>query len=143
MDCWKQCQIASAICSGHIEVWLHLWHCTLLSWSVYLHKLAIFHLLHCQKQTVENKWDHDWKFLTAAVAWLHFFLFSRQIYRGIYFSPDLTLDFAVVDFFCLWLQNCRALAKAYEMIPFLHFPVYSFGIPLFFAYAIYRTGKVQ
>ncbi|OMO53994.1 hypothetical protein COLO4_36605 [Corchorus olitorius] len=38
-------------------------------------------------------------------------------------------------------KNCRAVLKAYEMNPLLHFPVYSFGIPLLLGYAIYKTKR--
>lgn len=38
---------------------------------------------------------------------------------------------------------CRALAKAYEMNPLIHFPVYSLSIPLLLACAIYKTGSVR
>lgn len=38
--------------------------------------------------------------------------------------------------------SCRALIKAYEMNPFLHFPVYSFSIPLFLVCSFYKTRNV-
>ncbi|XVF41456.1 hypothetical protein PTKIN_Ptkin01aG0281400 [Pterospermum kingtungense] len=38
-------------------------------------------------------------------------------------------------------KNCRALMKAYEMNPLLHFPVYALGIPLLLVYAIYKTRR--
>lgn len=41
------------------------------------------------------------------------------------------------------LKNCRALMKAYEMNPFLHFPGYGFSVPLLLAYTIYKTRGVQ
>ncbi|XP_074310657.1 putative metallophosphoesterase At3g03305 [Silene latifolia] len=44
--------------------------------------------------------------------------------------------------FYIHFKNCRGLVKAYEMNPFLHFPVYCLWIPLLLAYAIYRTHKV-
>ncbi|XVE90645.1 hypothetical protein DITRI_Ditri20bG0093800 [Diplodiscus trichospermus] len=48
--------------------------------------------------------------------------------------------------FCLaicWkhFQNCRALMKAYEMNPLLHFPVYTLGIPLLLVYIIHKTKR--
>ncbi|KAH9606746.1 hypothetical protein KSS87_009529 [Heliosperma pusillum] len=39
-------------------------------------------------------------------------------------------------------KSCRALMKAYEMNPILHFPVYSLWFPLLLAYALYRTHRV-
>ncbi|KAL5565817.1 hypothetical protein UlMin_028981 [Ulmus minor] len=46
--------------------------------------------------------------------------------------------------FCLaicWkhFKDCRALVKAYEMNPILHFPVYCFTVPLLLAFAVYKT----
>ncbi|KAL0298480.1 UNVERIFIED_CONTAM: putative metallophosphoesterase [Sesamum radiatum] len=38
-------------------------------------------------------------------------------------------------------KNCAALTKAYEMNPIIHFPFYSFAIPLVLAYTIWKTGK--
>ncbi|XVF23163.1 hypothetical protein REPUB_Repub13aG0013600 [Reevesia pubescens] len=38
-------------------------------------------------------------------------------------------------------KNCRALMKAYEMNPFLHFPVYTLGIPLLLVYVIHKTNR--
>ncbi|KAL5836655.1 hypothetical protein ACOSQ3_013824 [Xanthoceras sorbifolium] len=38
-------------------------------------------------------------------------------------------------------MNCRALIKAYEMNPLIHFPVYSFFIPLLLAYSAYKTAR--
>ncbi|XAR69384.1 hypothetical protein NMG60_11000934 [Bertholletia excelsa] len=40
-------------------------------------------------------------------------------------------------------KNARALMKAYEMNPLLHFPVYSLSMPLLLAYCIYRTWRVR
>ncbi|VFQ95560.1 unnamed protein product [Cuscuta campestris] len=37
-------------------------------------------------------------------------------------------------------MNCRALSKAYEMNPFIHFPIYSLWVPLVLAYTIRRTS---
>ncbi|KAJ0014604.1 hypothetical protein Pint_21181 [Pistacia integerrima] len=44
----------------------------------------------------------------------------------------------------LWkhLINCRGLIRAYEMNPIIHFPVYSFSIPLLLASAMYKTGSI-
>lgn len=39
--------------------------------------------------------------------------------------------------------NCKALAKAYEMNPLLHFPVYSLAIPLLLACTVYKTRSIQ
>lgn len=39
-------------------------------------------------------------------------------------------------------MNCRALMKAYQMNPLLHFPVYSFSIPLLLAFVIYDTHGI-
>ncbi|XP_015572259.1 putative metallophosphoesterase At3g03305 [Ricinus communis] len=39
-------------------------------------------------------------------------------------------------------MNCRALVKAYEMNPLLHFPVYAFAIPLLLAYTVYKTRRI-
>lgn len=40
-------------------------------------------------------------------------------------------------------MNCRAVVKAYEMNPLLHFPVYSSAIPLLLIYTSYITGKIR
>ncbi|KAJ4837126.1 hypothetical protein Tsubulata_030654 [Turnera subulata] len=40
-------------------------------------------------------------------------------------------------------MNCRALTKAYEMNPLLHFPVYGLSIPLLLVYTAYVTRRVQ
>eukprot|EP00258_Populus_trichocarpa_P009564 XP_002316178.3 putative metallophosphoesterase At3g03305 [Populus trichocarpa] len=39
--------------------------------------------------------------------------------------------------------NCKALTKAYEMNPLLHFPVYSLAIPLLLACTVYKTRSIQ
>ncbi|XP_050205324.1 putative metallophosphoesterase At3g03305 [Mercurialis annua] len=39
-------------------------------------------------------------------------------------------------------MNCRVLMKAYEMNPLLHFPVYSFTIPLLLGYVAYKTRRI-
>ncbi|KAL2526241.1 putative metallophosphoesterase [Abeliophyllum distichum] len=38
-------------------------------------------------------------------------------------------------------KNCRALTKAYEMNPVIHYPVYSLAVPLMLAYTIYKTRR--
>ncbi|XP_022744346.1 putative metallophosphoesterase At3g03305 [Durio zibethinus] len=38
-------------------------------------------------------------------------------------------------------KNCRALMKAYEMNPLLHFPAYTLGIPLLLVYVIHQTRR--
>ncbi|CAH9109797.1 unnamed protein product [Cuscuta epithymum] len=38
--------------------------------------------------------------------------------------------------------NCRDLCKAYDMNPFIHFPIYSMSVPLLLAYTIYRTRRI-
>ncbi|CAM8945869.1 unnamed protein product [Rhodiola kirilowii] len=45
----------------------------------------------------------------------------------------------------LWkhLMRCRFLMKAYEMNPILHFPVYSFYMPLMLAYSAYTTRRAE
>ncbi|KAI3757072.1 hypothetical protein L6452_04605 [Arctium lappa] len=40
-------------------------------------------------------------------------------------------------------KNCRAIMKAYEMNPLVHFPFYSFAIPLLFAYVFYKTKRLE
>ncbi|KAI3934868.1 hypothetical protein MKX01_027993 [Papaver californicum] len=40
-------------------------------------------------------------------------------------------------------KSCKAMSKAYEMNPFLHFPGYCFSVPLLLAYAFYKTMGVQ
>ncbi|XP_024968920.1 putative metallophosphoesterase At3g03305 [Cynara cardunculus var. scolymus] len=40
-------------------------------------------------------------------------------------------------------KNCRALMKAYEMNPLVHFPFYSFTIPLLLAYVFYKTKRPE
>ncbi|VFQ60581.1 unnamed protein product [Cuscuta campestris] len=42
---------------------------------------------------------------------------------------------------CIHFLSCRALSKAYEMNPFIHFPMYSVAVPLLLVNAIYRTSK--
>ncbi|XP_031105052.1 putative metallophosphoesterase At3g03305 isoform X1 [Ipomoea triloba] len=42
---------------------------------------------------------------------------------------------------CIHFLSCRALSKAYEMNPFVHFPIYSMSVPLLMVYAIYRTSS--
>lgn len=84
--------------------------------------------------------DYSWKTKRS--------LSVNRLYKGEMFCFGKRWIRKILLVVCLaicWkhFQNCRRLAKAYEMIPFLHFPVYSLWIPLFFAYAIYRTGKVQ
>ncbi|KAL0551824.1 hypothetical protein IC582_010913 [Cucumis melo] len=39
--------------------------------------------------------------------------------------------------------NCRAVMKAYEMNPFLHFPVYCFVTPLLLGYVAYHTRGIH
>lgn len=39
-------------------------------------------------------------------------------------------------------KSCRTLVKAYDMNPFLHFPVYSLTMPVLLAYVIYKTGRI-
>ncbi|KAL3523290.1 hypothetical protein ACH5RR_016124 [Cinchona calisaya] len=39
-------------------------------------------------------------------------------------------------------QSCRALMKAYELHPIIHFPIYSLSIPLMLIYTIYKTGRI-
>lgn len=38
-------------------------------------------------------------------------------------------------------KNCRALVKAYEMNPLVHFPIYSFFVPILLAHVIYKTMR--
>ncbi|KAK2975019.1 hypothetical protein RJ640_001229 [Escallonia rubra] len=38
-------------------------------------------------------------------------------------------------------KSCRALMRAYEMNPLLHFPFYSLSIPALLAYTVYKTSK--
>ncbi|KAL4633757.1 hypothetical protein ACB092_04G145100 [Castanea dentata] len=39
-------------------------------------------------------------------------------------------------------KSCRALIKAYEMNPVIHFPGFSFSIPLLLAYAAYKSRNI-
>lgn len=39
-------------------------------------------------------------------------------------------------------KSCRALVKAYEMNPLIHFPVYGLSVPLLLAYAIFKTRNI-
>ncbi|KAK1441545.1 hypothetical protein QVD17_07536 [Tagetes erecta] len=39
-------------------------------------------------------------------------------------------------------KNCWALMKAYEMNPFVHFPFYTFSIPLLLGYVFYKTKRL-
>ncbi|KAG9152567.1 hypothetical protein Leryth_024340 [Lithospermum erythrorhizon] len=39
-------------------------------------------------------------------------------------------------------KNCRALMKAYDMNPVIHFPIYSLLIPLMLSYTHYKTREV-
>lgn len=47
------------------------------------------------------------------------------------------------QFIVFFSQNCRAVMKAYEMNPFLHFPVYSFVTPLLLGYVAYHTKGIH
>ncbi|XP_047316102.1 putative metallophosphoesterase At3g03305 [Impatiens glandulifera] len=40
-------------------------------------------------------------------------------------------------------KRCRALVKAYEMNPLIHFPIYSFFVPILLAHVIYKTMKIS
>ncbi|XP_071710994.1 putative metallophosphoesterase At3g03305 [Rutidosis leptorrhynchoides] len=40
------------------------------------------------------------------------------------------------------IKSCWALMNAYEMNPIIHFPFYSFSIPLLLAYVFYKTKRV-
>ncbi|XP_047328722.1 putative metallophosphoesterase At3g03305 [Impatiens glandulifera] len=40
-------------------------------------------------------------------------------------------------------KNCRALVKAYEMNPLVHFPIYSFFVPILLAHVIYKTMRAK
>ncbi|KAI8556016.1 hypothetical protein RHMOL_Rhmol05G0220200 [Rhododendron molle] len=50
----------------------------------------------------------------------------------------------VASFAIFWkhFKSCRVLVKAYDMNPFLHFPVYSLTMPVLLTYAIYKTRRV-
>lgn len=50
----------------------------------------------------------------------------------------------VVSLAICWVhfKSCRALMKAYEMNPIIHFPLYSLVIPLMLACTIYKTGSI-
>ncbi|XP_021758326.1 putative metallophosphoesterase At3g03305 [Chenopodium quinoa] len=48
---------------------------------------------------------------------------------------------ACLAIFYKHFKSCKLLAKAYEMNPLLHFPVYSLSIPLLLAYAVYKTSR--
>lgn len=50
----------------------------------------------------------------------------------------------VVSLAICWkhVTNCRALMKAYEMNPLVHFPFYSLSVPLLLAYVFYKTRSV-
>ncbi|KAG6388142.1 hypothetical protein SASPL_153341 [Salvia splendens] len=51
--------------------------------------------------------------------------------------------FLVISLAIFWkhFKNCEALVKAYEMNPVIHFPLYSFTVPLLLVYSIWRTGR--
>ncbi|XP_073020015.1 putative metallophosphoesterase At3g03305 [Primulina eburnea] len=51
--------------------------------------------------------------------------------------------FQVVSLAISWkhLKNCSDLMRAYEMNPFIHFPIYSLAVPLLLAYTIWKTRK--
>lgn len=60
--------------------------------------------------------------------------FQKRWFRIILFVVSLAI--------CLkHYQSCRALVKAYQMNPILHFPIYSLLIPLLLAYVFFKTGK--
>lgn len=49
----------------------------------------------------------------------------------------------VISLIICWghFKSCRALTKAYEMNPIIHYPVYSLVVPLMLAYTIYKTRR--
>ncbi|KAF8388585.1 hypothetical protein HHK36_027262 [Tetracentron sinense] len=65
----------------------------------------------------------------------------KKLFRGGRWVRKLLM---VVCLAICWkhLKNCRAMIKAYEMNPFLHFPGYSLPIPLLLAFAVYKTMGV-
>ncbi|CAK7325973.1 unnamed protein product [Dovyalis caffra] len=64
-----------------------------------------------------------------------FYFVERWIRKGL-----LVVCMAI---FWKHFMNCRALMKAYEMNPLIHFPVYSLAIPLLLAYTVYKTRSIQ
>ncbi|XP_076899338.1 putative metallophosphoesterase At3g03305 [Bidens hawaiensis] len=51
---------------------------------------------------------------------------------------------AILSMAVCWkhLKNCWSLMKAYEMNPLVHFPFYSFSIPLLLVYVFYKTKRL-
>ncbi|KAK6928988.1 Calcineurin-like phosphoesterase domain, ApaH type [Dillenia turbinata] len=62
------------------------------------------------------------------------FFFGRRLVRKLLLVVCLAI-------YWKHFKSCRALAKGYEMNPFLHFPIYSLFIPLLLAYAAYKTQR--
>ncbi|RZC86958.1 hypothetical protein C5167_030306 [Papaver somniferum] len=65
-----------------------------------------------------------------------------KLLRGRTWVRILLVIFCLIICWKHW-KSCRAMSKAYEMNPFLHFPVYCFSVPLLLAYAFYKTMGVQ
>ncbi|XP_010268141.1 PREDICTED: putative metallophosphoesterase At3g03305 [Nelumbo nucifera] len=61
-----------------------------------------------------------------------------KLFLGGRWIRKLLLVVCLIIYWKHW-RHCEALMKAYEMNPFLHFPVYCFSIPFLLGYAIYKT----
>lgn len=60
---------------------------------------------------------------------------DRRLIRNIVLVASLAI-------FWKHFKSCRTLVKAYDMNPFLHFPVYCLTMPVLLAYVIYKTGRM-
>ena len=74
---------------------------------------------------------------------------AKYIYYSPVFNYESSLIFESLILICFFLpfsifqlQSCRALVKAYGMNLLIHFPGYSFSIPLLLTYAVYKTRSI-
>ncbi|XP_051120051.1 putative metallophosphoesterase At3g03305 isoform X2 [Andrographis paniculata] len=51
------------------------------------------------------------------------------------------LLFVTLAIFWRHFKSCRALSKAYEMNPVIHFPLYCFTVPLLLGYTVWKTWR--
>ncbi|KZV37347.1 metallophosphoesterase-like, partial [Dorcoceras hygrometricum] len=68
---------------------------------------------------------------------------TKKISELILLKRWLRKFFLVVSLAISWkhLKNCRDLVRAYEMNPYIHFPIYGLAVPLLLAYTIWKTRK--
>lgn len=68
--------------------------------------------------------------------------FFFHVFSGSTLSENKCLIYLDYLYTHSFMQNCRALCKAYEMNPFIHFPVYSLAVPLLLVYTIHKTSRI-